>query len=657
MFNLASLLGIQILILFLIPSLKWLLSKISILKNEKPKFTLGAFLSANIVFTISYFIIFLISYFKGNDLILSKFEWFKIGNLSFEIGFNVSLLQILFYFVIMVSVSIFVIYYEHRFQLWQRYLEVRLPYLLVALIFFIFSPNIFQLLLSLLVIESLLIEVTRSRDLNNESDTNHSIRHTLFTLILSNIFIFTSSILLLSKIFTSSIPLLSKTMSFDFQIIQAYLSAEESNLYTSNYYSVIAILFFIGIIAKTSLFPFHSWKNKVCASESHANFIFLIIYFPLTLFAVLSTPLIFIIKVIPSFITWYTIVISLIPALFIQFIQEEKELLRFESSVYIGLTFFAAGIGSLNSAFHMLLVYPIVFGIMIIFSSLNNEKPSQVERTTRIKFLETLRISNWFIAFIVIIGVAPFNSIILAVSQSLETTKVAFPPGLFAIGLLLLSLLFSSNVHKTRSKLKSLKRIDGHLDVVVVSILSTLLILLALIFPIFNLLPLYSIEVEVVPHILATVISLVILFLIILVMHVIIPKKFTQLTSRMTKLSLSVINFIRKVYYFDFMFRFFKWFYEKSVIPFFLWVNTNIVEGFIIGFLYMYISVFLSNLVTTIEIFLIKSLFPVVKRFFIKFSVFLRRFEKTTIKNQILVIFSFLALMICIFLIILYVGE
>ncbi|MBA7536396.1 hypothetical protein ES705_28660 [subsurface metagenome] len=645
MFNLASLLGIQILILFLIPSIKWLLSKISILKNEKPKFTLGAFLSANVIFTISYSIIFLVGYFKDNDLVPSKFEWFKIGNFSFEIGFNVSLLQILFYFVVMVSVSIFVIYYEYRFQLWQRYLEVRLPYLLVALIFFIFSPNIFQLLLSLLVIESLLIEVTRSRDLNNESDTNHGIRHTLFTLILSNIFIFTSSILLLSK-----------TMSFDFQIIQAYLSAE-SNLYTSDYYKVIAILFFIGIIAKTSLFPFHSWKNKVCESESHANFIFLIIYFPLTLFAVLSTPLIFIIKVIPSFITWYTIVISLIPALFIQFIQEEKELLRFESSVYIGLTFFAAGIGSISSAFHMLLVYPIVFGIMIIFSSLNNEKLSQVEETTNIKFLEILRMSNWFLAFIVIIGVAPLNSIILAVSHSLETTEVAFPPGLFAIGLLLLSLLFSSNVHKTRSKLKSLKRIDGYLDVVVVSTLSTLLILLTLIFPIFNLLPLYSVEVEAGTYILATVISLVILFLIILVMHVIIPKKFTQLTSRMTKLSFSVINFMRKVYYFDFMFRFFKWFYEKSVIPVFLWVNMNIVEGFIIGFLYMYISVFLSNLVTTIEVFLTKSLFPKVKRFFIKFSVFLRRFEKTTIKNQILVIFSFLALMICIFLIILYVGE
>ena len=644
MFNFASLLGIQILILFLIPSIKWLLSRISILKNEKPKFTLGAFLSANVIFTISYSIIFLVSYFKGNDPIPSKFEWFKIGNFSFEIGFNVSLLQILFYFVIMISVSIFVIYYEYRFQLWQRYLEVRLPYLLVALIFFIFSPNIFQLLLSLLVIESLLIEVTRSRDLSNESDTNHGVRQTLFTLILSNIFIFTSSILLLSK-----------TMSFDFQIIQTYLSAE-SNLYTPDY-SVIAILFFIGIIAKTSLFPFHSWKNKVCESESHANFIFLTIYFPLTLFAVLSTPLIFIIKVIPSFITWYTIVISLIPALFIQFIQEEKELLRFESSVYIGLTFFAAGIGSISSAFHMLLVYPIVFGIMIIFSSLNNEKPSQEEGTTKIKFLRFLRISNWFLAFIVIIGVAPLNSIILAVSHSLETTKVAFPPGLFAIGLLLLSLLFSSNVHKTRSKLKSLKKIDGYLDVVVLSTLSTLLLLLTLIFPIFNLLPLYSIEVEAGTYILATVISLVILFLIILVMHVIIPKKFTQLTSRMTKLSFSVINFIRKVYYFDFMFRFFKWFYEKSVIPVFLWVNTNIVEGFIIGFLYMYISVFLSNLVTTIEIFLIKSLFPKVKRFFIKFSIFLLRFEKTTIKNQILVIFSFLALMICIFLIILYVGE
>ncbi|MBA7591488.1 hypothetical protein ES708_33646 [subsurface metagenome] len=125
----------------------------------------------------------------------------------------------------------------------------------------------------------------------------------------------------------------------------------------------------------------------------------------------------------------------------------------------------------------------------------------------------------------------------------------------------------------------------------------------------------------------------------------------------MTELSLSVINFIRKVYYFDFMFRFFKLFYDKLVIPVFLWVSTSIVEGFIIGFLYMYISVFLSNIATTIESFLIKRLFPEVKRFFLKFSVFLRRFEKTTIKNQILVIFSFLALMICIFIIILYVGE
>ncbi len=244
----------------------------------------------------------------------------------------------------------------------------------------------------------------------------------------------------------------------------------------------------------------------------------------------------------------------------------------------------------------MLLVYPIVFGIMIIFSSLNNEKPSQVEGTTRIKFLEILRISYWFLALIVIIGVAPLNSIILAVSHSLETTEVAFPPGLFAIGLLLLSLLFSSNVHKTRSKLKSLKRIDGYLDVVALSTLSTLLILLTLIFPIFNLLPLYNMQVEVGNSIYVTVISLVILFLIILVMHVIIPKKFTQLTSRMTKLSFSVINFIRKVYYFDFMFRFFKWVYEKLVIPAFLWVSTSIVEGFIIGFLYMYISVFLTNL-------------------------------------------------------------
>ncbi len=642
----ALLLTIQICLFLLFPILRITLLKFFFDGEKLKKFYLYSYMICSLIITISFVSYFLYTYFTTTIEPLSIFQFYESQQYNIEFGFRIDLIQVVFYATIFLALPFILNYLAlNNPKLEIKHLE-RVFLIFTIGILLIFSPNFLQFLAIYLVLDVLIIDFVNFSTTFDQKQKKNKIKSLVFSFILGNIFIFISIALLIRR-----------SHSFDFSVINNDIIFKF--ILSNPYFRNLCILLLIGIIIKCSLFPFHNWKSEVCKGNNEWLFLILNIYMLFSLFTLFGTPFIHIMYIIRNFIIWFGLAIALFSVIVAVFLNEGYDIIYLLQSSFIGLIFFSIGSGLYSAALHQLTLLPFVFGILLILISIQvkiNENKKLENAKSGISSLLII-FSAIVLALLPLLGVIPFNSVLVTLTYSFYSTNLLAPIGLLSGGLLTLvivffiCLIFLRRIWKKRNEMV----LSSNHKFTIISLV-LILILTSAFFPTFFLQnSIAPVIILLASDYLISVIPLIVSYFVILLLYFISSKFLADLNKKILNFFAPARKTIRSIYYFDFIFYASSWFWLNIIKPLSVWTYDIIIAGFLYQIAAKNIIKFISKIISAISISLTDYIRPFIKKIFVNTSKFFLKLEQASLRKQLQLAALFIFVILLTF-VLYYVG-
>ncbi|MHA1345247.1 MAG: hypothetical protein ACTSO3_02495 [Candidatus Heimdallarchaeaceae archaeon] len=563
-------------------------------------------------------------YFESNYE--TSIDLFNIDNLSFSFGFSVSILRTIFYTVIVVCLTLYLNYLAAEKQDISKTTLDHLSYFSMLIIPLVFSPNFFQLIVVWFILDVLYLEYTHSISKDSKSENRLGFKQLIFSLIVANILIITSFILLIRRAGSFNYAIIVNDIQFKFFIC-------------NQYFLLLNVLFFLGVIAKISIFPFHTWFRNVNKDNLSWNIPIFMFYISINLFIFINSPFLNLLPILADVFAWVGITTAIVSITIAVFTNNKSSLLVLILSSLFAYILFTFGTGSYVIGFHTLVTTLIVgTAIPIIISNRSKEETidelgtSKIQLFTKIAFFLTSAI-----IFLGLIGAPPLNGSILSIiiiyaSQSLSLSLALFIIGflfIFQLGIIGIKLVY--DLWSKRAELKSIR------NIILVSILAITLILTFTIYPYFQIITLFETPIAITNQIfLETVLPLGVIFLITIVIFVLMKTIFIELNDSMSPYLLKVEKTYQKIYYYDFLYSPLELLFLKILLPGAKWFYLIVIKTLLVGIVLTNLVKFFIFLWKTLKKFIVKVAIPKIKLFFTTLSKTIRNFESASEKSQLI---------------------
>ncbi len=636
--NIVLLLSIQICLLLILPLLRRIIKLRFDGSNKLKRYGFGFFSFINIAFPISILGLFLNSYFREiADRIVSSFILFSTEKYVIEIGFRISIIQVLIYLTLSILIAIVSNYFGSS-QTSKSNLVDKFSIFSLGLFLFIFSPNFFQLLLFMFVIDVFFLDFLSTSTIKKSTEKKPFI-NSFLSILTGNLLILISSALLIKK-----------AHSFDFKVIS---NAIQYHLFIYKpYFQILLVLLLIGVFAKMSLFPFHTWiKNNTEIRDQRIILVFFV-YVPSSLLILFGTPFLSLLLVIQKFIMWYGICIALLAGFFAVYLRKQLEYILLLFISCIGLILYSIGVGYYSVGFHLLLVSPILFSILTIVKLTKKGEEEEVI----VSFEEKKRAKRAFlfifsiISISTLVGVAPHNSVIVSLTYPVTHSNLAVKIILLSFGILSLVLVFTSIV--PFMLFNWMKEDSVEIDKGVItstSILTFFLLLASILFPYFGIITPISQSVDFLPNsFMLTALPLGICYLLVILVYVLSKRYFSEFNQKLLVFNEKMSQPLRKIYGFEFIFTPLIYLTKKFIIPSSIWFYEKVILWLIIGVIVGKLIQFIKFCAIKIRVFILDYLIPWIQAVFTKISHFSRRFEDASQRTQLQIVFSFLLILLLI---------
>jgi hypothetical protein len=575
----------------------------------------------------------------------TSIDLLNIDSISFSLGFSVSILRTIFYAVLVICLTVYLNYLAAEKQDLSKSTLDRLSYFALLIIPFVFSPNFFQLIVVWFILDFLYLEYQHSLSKDSMSENRLGFKQLFFSLIIANALILTSFILLIKR-----------TSSFNYNMI---ITDIQLKFFIHNqYFLLLNVLFFIGVIAKISIFPFHTWFRNANKDNLSWNIPVFSFYIITNLFAFISTPYFNLLPVLADIFAWVGIIVAIISIAIAVFTNNKSSLLVLIFSSLFAYILFTFGSGSYAIGFHNMIVIMIVgTAIPIIITNRSKEEIKDELGTTKPQIFTNIAFFlTSAIIFLGLIGVPPLSSSVLSIIIIYISQPNTLSLALFIIGFLFLFLLgivgikLASDLWSKRAERKSIR------NIILVAILAITLILTFTIYPYFQIIALYEPPIVIENQILLlSALPLGISFLIALVVFVLMKTVFIELNDSMSPYLLKIERTYQKIYYYDFLYSPLELLYLKTILPSIKWFYRYFIEAFLVGIIFTELARIITFLLKALKNFIVKVAIPKIKSFFIALSKTVRKLETASEKSQLIyVLFSIIFLLLLTYF--LYIG-
>ncbi len=592
---------------------------------------------------VSVIVLAMVLYYDSNYE--TSIDLFNIDGLSFSFGFSVSILRTIFYSVLIICLTIYLNYLTaEKHDLSKSTLD-RLAYFAMLIIPFVFSPNFFQLIVVWFILDFLYLEYLYSLSKDSISENRLGFKQMLFSLIIANTLIMTSFILLIKR-----------TSSFNYNMI---VNDIQLKFFINNqYFLLLNVLFFVGVIAKISLFPFHTWFRNVNRDNLSWNIPIVSFYIFANLFTFLNTPYFNLLPILADIFAWVGIIVAIISITIAVFTYNKSSLIVLILSSLIAYILFTFGSGSYAIGFHtMISILIVVTAVPIIITNRSKEEPTDELETIKPQlFTKIIFFLTSAIIFLGLIGVPPLSSSVLSIIIVYVSQPNSLSLALFIIGflfLLLLGIVSIKLVYDLWSKRAERKSIRS---TILVTILALTLILTVTIYPYFQIINLYETPIVIENQILLlSALPLGISFLIAIVVFVLLKTVFIELDDSMGPYLLEIERIYQKIYYYDFLYSPLELLYLKTLLPSIKWFYQYIIKAFLVGIIFTGLTSITTFIWKKMKNFIVKVAIPKIESFFIVLSRTIRKFESASEKSQLIyVFFSIIILLLLTFF--LFIG-
>jgi hypothetical protein len=597
----------------------------------------------NVGFSIGIFGSFIASQYTENvteissSIILMQRVYYQL-----ELGLKFSIIPITIYVLILLALFISAICVSINSEKWSVSHLDRLSIFSSILILFLFSPNFFQLLILMVIIDIIVLEFLYFSLKSSKSTNLKGFKQMLMSVIMGNVILISSIAMLIRKV-----------RSFDYHSI--FIDIQYKFFLFTPYFILICILFLLGLTAKSSIFPFHVWKRKTLSEDESSFFFVQLHYILLPVLIVFITPYIEILHVIQNVFTWYGILISFLAILGAIFIKERTEFLSFLLTSSFGFLLFFFGTGYNLIAFHQLLLIPFVFISLAILILRKKKKIQNIKRKTFVQII--VWIISIILPLLIILGIPPISSKITGLTYSFINPNLIANYGLLVFGICILLLAFIVILKVVKEFWIERKQIYFAIsDTISFSFSSIILILLSLLFPYFLIFePFPPIPLTDLRLYLYTALPLGVVCLLILISYLTIPRYLKQVSDTVQEITTSASPAIEKVANFDFIYELFSLIYLNIIVPSSRWVKEKIIVSFFAGIILTNLNRFFKFIFLKLKYFIFDILIPFLKKHFARISKFIRGLERTTNKLQIQLTMAFLLILIVI-VVVLYFG-
>ena len=576
---------------------------------------------------VSVIVLVMVLYYDSNYE--TSVDLFSIDDLFFSFGFSVSILRTIFYSVIIICLTIYLNYLAVEKQDLPKSTLDHLPYFAMLIIPLVFSPNFFQLIVVWFILDILYLEYLNSLSKDSELENRLGFKQLFFSLIIANALIITSFILLITRADSFNYAMIINDIQLKFFI-------------HNHYFLLLNILFFVGVIAKISIFPFHTWFRNANKDNLSWNIPVLSFYIFANLFTFVNTPYFNLLPVLADTFAWVGITVAIISITIAVFTNNRSSLLVLILSALFAYILFIFGSGSYELGFHTMITTIIVgTAIPIIITNRSKEEsPDEVGTTKPQLFTKIIFFLTSAIIFLGLIGIPPLNSSILSIIIVYASQSNSLSLALFIIGLLFilqLGMVGIKLVYGLWSKRAERRSIR---NVILVAGLAITLILTFAIYPYFNIINLFETPIAIENTILLlSALPLGISFLIAIIVFVLLKTVFTELNDMMDLYLLNIERTYQKIYYYDFLYSPLELLYLKLLLPSIKWFYRYFIKAFLVGVIFAGLAWICTYLWKTLKNFIEKIAIPKIKSFFIVLSKTIRKFESASDKSQLIYVF------------------
>ncbi|MHA1223362.1 MAG: hypothetical protein ACTSSG_04065 [Candidatus Heimdallarchaeaceae archaeon] len=629
---LVILLSSQMLLNFIFPIVRRLKQGFHFPDTTPTKFSTNLFLVFNVLLPITSTILFLINYFsEGASFSPAILKLTNMKKLNLEIGYNFSLVAFLFFLSIFLSLSLIILFLRDKIPKWSNDYLDRVYFISSILLLVIFSPNFFQFVICIVIIDVLVLEFVKKLNLDVQKKITKSFYEMLFVFVIGDLFILSSIILLLKR-----------TMTFDFAAI--FVDIETKFFILSPYFKTISFLFVIGLLTKFSIFPFHSWNFNVLSETNYWLFALLIPFLSPYLLFLLISPYSNIVVNIKLFLYLFGLCVGLFSIIVAVFVQNFNKKIDLLYSLVIGFFFMSFGIDQYLISYQLLLLLPIIFVNFIVLSNLTSETEIVLEEDNQKSSKMIITIAAVSLPMLSLMGIPPFNTVLIGIT-SFVSSGTQFSLLVLLLYLISQMFVFCACMQLLVHFLKKRKGLEISLllKYIVVSIL-ILISLVGLVFPYFQLL--YPFESDINfqnVYFLYSALPLAIVYFLIPTSYLLFKKFFPSLVERVSVFFAKISLVFEKFYYFDFIFETNRLFYIILLKPLIKKFTQVVIINICYTFLFKKIIISILNWVKTL---FKEVILPQVKRFFTKLSQIIRTFETTSLKKQLFIVFLFIFLII-----------
>ncbi len=589
---------------------------------------------------VSVTVLAMVLYYNSNYEI--SIDLFNIDDLSFSFGFSVSILRTIFYAVIVICLTIYLNYLAVEKQDLSKSTLDHLPYFAMLIIPFVFSPNFFQLIVVWFILDILYLEYLNSLSKDSGLENRLGFKQLFFSLIIANTLIITSFILLITRAGSFNYTMIINDIQLKFFI-------------HNQYFLLLNTLFFVGVLAKISIFPFHTWFRNANKDNLSWNIPVLAFYIFANLFTFVNTPYFNLLPVLADTFAWVGITVAIISITIAVFTNNRSSLLVLILSALFAYILFTFGSGSYAIGFHAMITTIIVgTAIPIIITSRSKEESLDEVGTTKPQlFTKIIFFLTTAIIFLGLIGIPPLNSSILSIIIVYASQSNSLSLALFVIGLLFilqLGIVGIKLVYDLWSKRAERKSIR---NVILVAVLAITLILTFAIYPYFHIINLFDTPIAIEnTMLLVSALPLGILFLIAIVVFVLLKTVFTEFNDLMDPYLLNIERTYQKIYYYDFLYSPLELLYLKLLFPSIKWFYRYFIKAFLVGVIFAGLAQISTYIWKKLKNYVVKVAIPKIVSFFIVLSKTIRKFESASEKSQLIwVLFSIvIVLLLTIFL-------
>ncbi|MCE7742348.1 MAG: hypothetical protein GOP50_07785, partial [Candidatus Heimdallarchaeota archaeon] len=599
-------------------------------------------------FAIANFSVFIGGYFLSSIIqIRDAVPLFSFFTYSFEFGLQLTLSQSIIYLTAMFVLAISNSYLSWKKPYWKEKHTSKLAFYGFSIILLTLAPNLFQILLFVLISDLILLDLVKSLVLKSKKKIPDAMKKMISSFILGDALLITASVLLAKS-----------AKSLDFQIIVNDILTNTSTYNPT--VPLLASLILLGIIFKNSLFPFHTWFKEISSSNEDSIFIFLSSHFMITLSILFITPFAQLILIQGcTLFVWYGLILALIGVAFSLFLKRELEISILIYTILSGMILFVLGLAELSIAFQILILLPVLsIGLVPYLFDVNLVDEEEIQKTKEFNIGVTItRFTGFVVLTSVILGVVPLNSSFLILIQTLYHDSSMFNIGFFILSLLLFYGIFSLMILIYKKQLKSaLKFQFSKIEIIYTALIVIFLSLNSTLYPKYNLMNPFDFHPLLDPNVLW--IPLVAVFagcFIVLSAFIIIEKYFSDVGLKFSQISIKIENLLRTVYTFDFIFAPIGILWIKAIIPISIWFKQVIIQKFLVEIIILKTWRFITFIGKWSGRTIKDTIVPQIVQSFKSISEFIRELEIAKLRTQIQLVLVSLSLLLMIILI-LYSG-